>query len=94
MLNMIYCFGSGVQIQETALSCSKCDAPQMASESSTINPQPRSNLTVALYQKWTEIFRLIDKAGGATLPNKQLFIKIVSRRVLGNGFTGLFSFLN
>jgi hypothetical protein len=36
-----------------------------------VNPQ-HVDMTATLPQKWQDIFALIDKAGGANLPNKQL----------------------
>jgi hypothetical protein len=81
MTNFVHCRGCGVQIHETAVSCPKCGAPQaVAAPTSASNAAPTGyqavnpqhvDMTATLPQKWQDIFALIDKAGGADLPNKQ-----------------------
>jgi hypothetical protein len=98
MSDFIACHACGANIHITAPACPKCGAPQKAairhatpqSESSSI---PSVTAAAGESPKWQKVFALIDKAGGAALPNKGNLTKVELRRIRANGWAAVFNVL-
>ncbi len=99
MTQFVHCRGCGVQIHETAPTCPKCGAPQMVTPTASAQPQTAFNqasptMSAAnLSAKWQEVFALIDKAGGADLPQESSLSRVERNRVHSNIWASLFTWL-
>ena len=99
MTTFVHCRGCGVQIHETAPMCPKCGAPNAVTQTFASNTPSRLNQTNSneqaknLSKKWQQIFALIDKAGGAELPQKRSLTRVERNRIHANIWASLFTWL-
>ena len=96
-MGMVFCRGCGKQIHETAPACPICGAPQaLAAPQGMAAPQAATRQSAPASQpevvsdSWLKRFALIEKAGGAKLPNARKKLTAMQRLSVGFNLWGFF----